>query len=815
MIRRGGTRRSIQTAAALLGSWLVLGAGSAIVDARPHSEEPAEDPPVFGEETLLPGPVLSGVVEIGSGTGTAPTASGDGRAVVFQGPPADPASDPRASTVWLSDRTATGVTDLVPLRADVRPGRSVRPVISGDGCSVVMITEMALDVFRDDDSAPRWDAYRLVLPACGGQPGEWELVSITGDSPVVARGDVIPTDSPTVSHSGSLIAYTHAADHLAVEGLRAISLVDLTVQIEAPGRTVLAAGLPTNAPDTVYVHRGVDQPALSGDGRHLAFRSDAKSDNPVPRWGDGPDAGRAATSQVYVWDRTEPDRFDAVTLVSASFDGEGSATGASDPVLSRDGSAIAFVSSDTGLVGVPFDGCGDTCSTQVFHLDRDSDSDGAYDESGAVEMSLASAVPGTDPPDPGSASSMQPTLTSDGSVLAFVTKAPNLKKTAAGVGGNQNSGDLLRWDIAVDELTRIVPAQDISSRAGTYAHPMIDDTGRTVVYDARRFGVAGRFVRAMVSPPQLSLADVDMGSTLVGEVSDEWYLAIINDGPSSFEPFTVSVSDDHFVIDEEASSCLAGVTVPPGGDCVLRLTFAPTEPGRVSATLMVSELGFGAVWVDAEVSGAGGQPSLRIEPAGGDLGTVAVGSTSTPFFFDVTNTSSFTTTIASIVVAGRDPDDVLIVAENCLGRPFNPQAACSVGVVFSPTESGSRSALVEVRTTDDAYATFLVGGDGVFDPTIALSAPSVVVGDTVTLGGNGYPADTQLTVRFEDRTAVFGRATTNELGGFLITLTVPLTERAGPRVVVVESTHGVVGTVDVEVLATSDQLIGMPGFGLG
>jgi len=322
-------------------------------------------------------------------------------------------------------------------------------------------------------------------------------------------------------------------------------------------------------------------------------------------------------------------------------------------------------------------------------------------------------------------------------------------------------------------------------------------------------------VRAMISPPRLSLADLDMGSTLVGQTSDEWYVAVINDGPSAFEPSEVTLDDDHFVLDQDESSCLSGAAVPPGGDCSLRLTFTPTRAGRVSSTLRVAEAGFGAVAVESQLSGAGGQPSLRIEPAGADLGAADIGASSDPFYFDVENTSVVSTRITSIDITGADPSDFTVVEENCLDRPFNPGAACSVGITFSPNEPGRRTALVEVRTDDDAYATFLASGDGAFAPQLVLTEPVVEAGSMVGMCGSGYPAGAELSVRFADSGGVLANAVSNDEGGFLIEVPVGVREKAGNRELVVESKSGVVGSTEIEVLEVADRRVGIPGFGLG
>jgi hypothetical protein len=136
--------------------------------------------------------------------GAHPTVSDDGRWVVFEGLPVDDTVGangvPRTSTVYLRDRTPgpddPAVVELTAASDDIRSGDSVRPVISGDGCAVVVVTELAYDLFRDDDAGSRWDVYRLVLPHCGGTPGDWELVSRRLRSPLPVRSWPTPTSRP-------------------------------------------------------------------------------------------------------------------------------------------------------------------------------------------------------------------------------------------------------------------------------------------------------------------------------------------------------------------------------------------------------------------------------------------------------------------------------------------------------------------------------------------------------------------------------------------------------------------------------------------
>ena len=133
--------------------------------------------------------------------------SGNGRYYVAQGiPPAsDPAADPGSATacpqragerrpIYFTDRETNATMELTPVPPGVRTGNSIHPVISGDGCSVAIVTELPLDVFRDDDTGERWDVYRARLPLCGGEFGGWELVSTRTDGSTLARDDVSIVD---------------------------------------------------------------------------------------------------------------------------------------------------------------------------------------------------------------------------------------------------------------------------------------------------------------------------------------------------------------------------------------------------------------------------------------------------------------------------------------------------------------------------------------------------------------------------------------------------------------------------------------------
>jgi hypothetical protein len=209
-----------------------------------------------------------------------PSISSDGRWLVSGG-----TIDGRRS-VFRTDRENGTTIELSPVPSGIRAGDTINARLSADGCVVVATTEIAFDLFRDDDRDERWDVYRLVVPECGGQPNAWELIS-ADERTGVAMDGVDLESPPSLTSTGALVAYVHQAPEHP-DGVTTISLVDVTVPPGEPDRVTRVAGTPVEAPNRAYQYRGARQPALSQNGRHLAFVADFTASDPLPGWADGP-----------------------------------------------------------------------------------------------------------------------------------------------------------------------------------------------------------------------------------------------------------------------------------------------------------------------------------------------------------------------------------------------------------------------------------------------------------------------------------------------------------------------------------------------
>ena len=650
-----------------------------------------------------------------------PSVSGNGERVVFAAAPGT--ADGRTSSIWLQDRNTGVLTELTLPNANVRSGDSVDPVISADGCIVVMTTQIAYDLFRDDDRGNRWDVYRMKLPACGGQLNDWSLVSTQLDKKGVAaaRGDVIPTQPAAVSSSGTVVAYLHPmtiTDSIASATQRpnVIEVVDLAVPVDDPHHTATAPGLPIDVALPPLQYAGEATPTLSADGSIVVFASDAKSEMAVPEWRAAAAGSTVAPSQIYSWSRADGDPFTAVKLLSGTSltvtdstnpnavpvttttPADAAAVG---PTISGDGRFVAFSSTASNLVdSAQLEACAATCPSQVYVIDRDTDSNQIFDQPGTAKISIVSAtyaapdpaVPATTPGFTiGNAASFSPSISSDGNTLVFASQATNLLETTTPGGGVAGDGDVLTANVITHHLHR---SFDLATpTAGAYSHPRLSADNRVLVADTSVAGpllgdttLTGRHIVAASYVPALSMADLDLGTVLLKVAGPEWFVNVVNSGPGTFLPATVTSSNPDFAI--SGGTCLDHAPVPAGQICSVMVVLTPSVAGPLTSTMTVAEAGFGAITLTAHLTGAGGDPALLAKPTAAAFGSVVVGQPApNPLTFDITNIYVQPLAVSAVSVGGANAADFTVDASVCRAA-----TAIQTTVVQVPVAAASNTA---------------------------------------------------------------------------------------------------------------------------
>jgi hypothetical protein len=371
---------------------------------------------------------------------------------------------------------------------------------------------------------------------------------------------------------------------------------------------------------------------------------------------------------------------------------------------------------------------------------------------------------------------------------------------------------------------------------GAHGRPALSKTGEVIAFDTvvvgtlagaeRIANAGGRGIATVEVTPSLSLAALDFGTVLLGFESTELYATVRNAGPAAFEPVEVSVSSRFRIT---GGTCVRGIIVAAGQSCSVQLTFLPSAPQGFSGTLTVRGNGPGAPSVSASVRGAAGEPTLLADPGGVDLPHSVVGEFGGRVAVDIGNTGFVPTSVARLSIGGASPDDFRIVDQNCTGRALNPDASCAVEIEFRPTGAGFRSALLIATAgaganpaTNGAYTAAVLGGFARYEPSLSVAladsgdVPQGRPGAEVGVGGNGFPAGSEVSIGFGDGNPPFASVTANDDGAFLAIVRLPGRLRVGDRQLVATASDGAIATNPISIVGRTTRTVpGLPGYGLG
>ncbi|MCA1845405.1 MAG: hypothetical protein LC792_19875 [Actinobacteria bacterium] len=338
------------------------------------------------------------------------------------------AASARKETGGSGDRART--TALASVASDGTPGdgASFSPTLSRDATTVAFASFAATLV---PDGRPQV----LGIFVRDGTAGRTTLVSRRSDG-TPADGD---SSNPSISGDGRDVAFESSATNLVAGDTN--DEPDVFVHDRQTGRTRRISV----ASDGSQGDGGSFRPSISGDGRFVAFESDAT----------GLAAGdHNGAKDVYVHDR-QTGRTQRISVASDGTEGDGDS---SSPSISSDGRFVAFVSSATNLVA------GDTNdATDVFVHDR---------WTGRTRR-VSVASDGTE----GDGSSMSPSISGDGTTVAFNSLSTNLV-----AGDTNDAADVFAYDRETGRTTRVSTASDGSQAERGGSSPTVSGNGRMVAF---------------------------------------------------------------------------------------------------------------------------------------------------------------------------------------------------------------------------------------------------------------------------------------------------------------------------------------------
>jgi putative cell wall-binding protein/Tol biopolymer transport system component len=329
----------------------------------------------------------------------------------------------------------------------------------------------------------------LVAPTgqavAAANPGSTELVSIAPGAASASSSDV---SDVTMSADGRFVAFVSRADNLTSAGGNDRLQVYLK-SVESGEVSLVSHGLsgPLELGDNTS-----SAPTLSADGEWIAFSSSSSNLQPFTTFG---------MFQVYL----QNTRTGATRLVSSSTAGtQGGNFDSARPVLSADGSRVVFDSGATDLVA----GATPT-NTQVYSAETRP-----VTGSSIKLMSLQDARRYADP-DVGNWSSYDADITGDGKTVVFTSHAVNLVPNSSLGGTTQVFGHSLvdghTWLISRDRSGN-GPGNNSSSQ------PSISADGSRIAYTSLASNVTSNSSPGVGGADQILVQETAVGLTTIASI---------------------------------------------------------------------------------------------------------------------------------------------------------------------------------------------------------------------------------------------------------------------------------------------------------
>ncbi|MGC1400778.1 choice-of-anchor D domain-containing protein, partial [Candidatus Binatus sp.] len=214
--------------------------------------------------------------------------------------------------------------------------------------------------------------------------------------------------------------------------------------------------------------------------------------------------------------------------------------------------------------------------------------------------------------------------------------------------------------------------------------------------------------KVTIKPASLTFAKQEVGTTSTAKD-----VTLTNPNSFSLQINSVMASAGDFSLSSDGCS---GTDLGPGANCVVGVEFTPSATGTRTGSLTISDAAANSPQ-SVSLSGTGILAKPTYSPTHVSFGQQPVEVPSSAETITLTNPNSISLSVTSVVPSG----DFTTVNDTCSGTQVTANGTCTFGVIFTPSQTGTRTGNVVV--SDNAVTP---------TQTINLSGVGIIVTPTVS-----------------------------------------------------------------------------------
>lgn len=236
-------------------------------------------------------------------------------------------------------------------------------------------------------------------------------------------------------------------------------------------------------------------------------------------------------------------------------------------------------------------------------------------------------------------------------------------------------------------------------------------------------GLYDAFVTQLSPGPfvTLSPSSLNFGNQNVGTSSNPQNVTLSNSGELPLSISSILATGDF----SQTNTCPVGGSLPAGSNCMISVTFTPTQGGTRNGSVMITDNAPKSPQ-SVPLTGVGLQSTVTLSPTRLDFGNQPIGIATSPQTSTLMNTGNTTLMIASITITGANYID--FSQNNNCGTSVPAGGSCTINVTFKPSVLGSESAGVSISDNAAGSPQSLpLTGTGTA-PIVTFSPPSLTFG---------------------------------------------------------------------------------------